>query len=95
MGPVGGLTLDAPYRAHDTAVVPIRIEPAFPQTGERHIKTVTLCIDENPLPVASRFHFTPVRGRAALGTRVRVNACTHSARSPRPVTASRTWPSAS
>ena len=71
------LTLDAPYRAHDAAVVPIRIEPAFPQTGERHIRTVTLLIDENPLPVAGRFHFTPASGRAALSTRVRVNAYTH------------------
>ena len=71
------LTLDAPYRAHDAAVVPIRIEPAFPQTGDRHIRTVTLVIDENPLPMAGRFHFTPASGRAALGTRVRVNAYTH------------------
>ena len=71
------LALDAPYRAHDAAVVPISIEPAFPQTTERHIKTVTLLIDENPLPVAGRFHFTPASGRAALSTRVRVNAYTN------------------
>ena len=71
------LALDAPYRAHDAAVVPISLEPAFPQTGERHIRTVTLVIDENPLPVAGRFHFTPASGRAALSTRVRVNAYTH------------------
>ena len=71
------LALDAPYRAHDAAVVPISIEPAFPQTEERHIKTVTLLIDENPLPVAGRFHFTPASGRASLSTRVRVNAYTN------------------
>ena len=71
------LALDAPYRAHDASVVPISIEPAFPQTEERHIKTVTLLIDENPLPVAGRFHFTPASGRAALSTRVRVNAYTN------------------
>ena len=71
------LTLDAPYRAHDAAVVPISIEPAFPQTEERYIKTVTLLIDENPLPVAGRFHFTPASGRAAFSTRVRVNAYTN------------------
>ena len=71
------LSLDAPYRAHDAAVVPISIEPAFPQTEERYIKTVTLLIDENPLPVAGRFHFTPASGRAALSTRVRVNAYTN------------------
>ena len=56
------LALDAPYRAHDASVVP---------------PTVTLLIDENPLPVAGRFHFTPASGRAALSTRVRVNAYTN------------------
>ena len=71
------LTLDAPYRAFDAAIVPISIEPAFAQTEERHIRTVTLLIDENPLPLAGRFHFTPASGRAALSTRVRVNAYTN------------------
>ena len=71
------LTLDAPQRAHDAAIVPISIEPAFPQTEQRHIRTVTLLIDENPLPVAGRFHFTSASGRAALSTRVRVNAYTN------------------
>ena len=73
----GVLTLDAPYRAHDAATVPIRVEPAFAQTAERHIRTVTLLIDENPLPLAGRFHFTPASGRAAFSTRVRVNAYTN------------------
>ena len=71
------VALDAPYRAFDAAVVPISIEPAFDQTEERHIKTITLLIDENPLPIAGRFHFTPASGRAALSTRVRVNAYTN------------------
>ena len=71
------LTLEAPYRAHDAAIVPISLEPAFPQTEERYIRTVTLLIDENPVPVAGRFHFTPASGRAALSTRVRVNAYTN------------------
>ena len=48
-----------------------------PQTEERHIRTVTLLIDENPLPLAGRFHFTPASGRAAFSTRVRVNAYTN------------------
>ena len=73
----GVLTLDAPYRAHDAAIVPISVEPAFPQTEDRHIRTVTLLIDENPLPMAGRFHFTPASGRAAFSTRVRVNAYTN------------------
>ena len=48
-----------------------------PQSEDRHIRTVTLLIDENPLPIAGRFHFTPASGRAAFSTRVRVNAYTN------------------
>ena len=71
------LALEAPYRAHDAAVVPISLNAAFPQSEERFIKTVTLLIDENPLPMAGRFHFTPASGLASFSTRVRVNAYTH------------------
>ena len=71
------LTLDAPYRAHDAAIVPIKVELAFPQTEKRHITTITLLIDENPVPLAGRFHFTLASGLAAFSTRVRVNAYTH------------------
>ena len=72
----GFLTLDAPRRAHDAAVVPIEFSAAFPHHPDRYIKTVTLLIDENPLPVAGHFHFTPESGRAAFATRVRVNSYT-------------------
>ncbi len=71
------MVLDAPTRAHDAAVVPLHLEPAFFQTPERYIKTVTLVVDENPLPMAGKFHFTPASGKAAISTRVRINAYTH------------------
>ena len=71
------LSIEAPYRAHDAAVVPISLDAAFPQSEERYIKTVTLLIDENPLPMAGRFHFTPASGLASFSTRVRVNAYTY------------------
>ena len=73
----GIVTLDAPYRAHDAAIVPIRFEAVFPQTDGQYIKTVTLLVDENPLPVAGHFHFTPASGRTAISTRIRINAYTH------------------
>jgi len=71
------LELEAPYRAHDAAVVPISLNASFPQSDERYIKTITLLIDENPLPMAGRFHFTPASGLASFSTRVRVNAYTY------------------
>lgn len=71
------LTLDAPYRANDAAIVPINVQATFPQTEERYIKTITLLIDMNPSPVAGRFHFSPSSGVASISTRVRVNAYSH------------------
>ena len=73
----GIVTLDAPDRAYDAAIVPIRFESVFAQTHRQYIKTVTLLVDENPLPVAGRFHFTPASGKAAISTRIRINAYTH------------------
>lgn len=71
------LALEAPKRAHDAAIVPISIRPAFAQSEDRHIKTITLVIDDNPSPIAGRFHFTPKSGIAAVSTRVRVNSYTN------------------
>lgn len=73
----GVVALRAPYRAQDAAIVPIAIEAAIPQSAERYIESVTLVIDENPVPVAAVFHLTPESGLATLATRVRINAYSH------------------
>ncbi|MDH3280084.1 MAG: quinoprotein dehydrogenase-associated SoxYZ-like carrier [Gammaproteobacteria bacterium] len=70
------IELDAPPRAEDAALVPLRIKAHIPQTSERYIKTISLVIDKNPGPLAGRFHFTPRSGRADLALRVRVNEYT-------------------
>lgn len=69
----GVIALEAPYRAQDAAIVPITIEAEFPQGPDRFIRTITLVIDENPVPVAAVFHLTPAVGRATLATRVRID----------------------
>ncbi len=68
------IALEAPVRAENGAVVPIRILSQIPQTEDRFIKTVTLLIDENPIPWAGTFHFTPRSGRADIDLRIRVNS---------------------
>ena len=68
------LALDAPYRAHDAAIVPIKITALKPQEEGRYIKSITLIIDKNPAPVAAVFHLAPESGLASVSTRVRVNA---------------------
>ncbi|MBK0399877.1 quinoprotein dehydrogenase-associated SoxYZ-like carrier [Limibaculum sp. M0105] len=65
-------TLDAPYRAHDAAIVPVDIR-ALPGTDARVVR-LTLVVDENPAPVAAEFEIGPAMGALDLSTRVRVNA---------------------
>ena len=73
----GVIDLDAPYRAHDAAVVPISMVAQMPQTPERYIKALTLIIDQNPAPVAAVIGLTPKSGSATISTRVRVDSYSH------------------
>jgi sulfur-oxidizing protein SoxY len=72
----GVIALQAPDRAHDAAIVPVRIAALIPQSGDRYIKAITLVIDNNPAPIAGTFHLTPESGVASIATRVRVNEYT-------------------
>ncbi|WP_118133614.1 quinoprotein dehydrogenase-associated SoxYZ-like carrier [Oceanicella sp. SM1341] len=65
----GVFSLDAPYRAHDAALVPVHVV----QEGGARIVKLTLVVDENPAPVVAEFRFGPAIGRLDLETRVRVN----------------------
>lgn len=71
------ITLTAPDRAEDAAVVPISIKTTFAQSPTRYIKTLYLILDNNPAPVAAVFHLTPETGRADIETRVRIEQYTH------------------
>jgi sulfur-oxidizing protein SoxY len=73
----GVLRLDAPERALDAAIVPIKINADIPQTEGRYIETIHLIIDKNPSPVAGVFHMTPETGVASIATRIRVNEYTN------------------
>ncbi|MEO0973951.1 MAG: quinoprotein dehydrogenase-associated SoxYZ-like carrier, partial [Pseudomonadota bacterium] len=69
----GVITLEAPYRAKNAAIVPINITAAFPQTDERYIESIWLIVDKNPGPLAGRFTFSPKAGRADLSLRLRID----------------------
>lgn len=70
------LSIEAPNRAEDAAVVPISIHTGIEQGSQRYVQRTWLVIDQNPSPVAAIFNFTPDSGRADIETRVRVNAYT-------------------
>jgi len=67
------IEIDAPYRAEDPALVPIKITSKIPQTEENYIKRIMLFVDKNPYPFVADFEFTPLAGKADLAMRIRVN----------------------
>ncbi|MBB2970360.1 quinoprotein dehydrogenase-associated SoxYZ-like carrier [Mesorhizobium sp. RMAD-H1] len=69
----GIITIEAPKRAEDAAIVPVDLHFNSGKAAAR-IKAVTLIVDENPSPVAAVFKFGPDAGVTHLATRLRVNA---------------------
>ena len=65
------LDLDAPFRANDAAIVPIRLTQA-PDAAP--LTDLTLVIDENPAPVAAEYSFGDALMPLDFEVRVRVDA---------------------
>jgi len=68
------IEIDAPYRAEDPALVPIKIISKIKQTQQNYIKKITVFVDQNPFPLVGEFGLTPETGKANLAMRVRVNS---------------------
>ena len=69
----GIITVDAPPRALDAALVPIELQIS----GGKQVKGLYLIIDDNPAPMAAHFVFGPKADPRDLKLRVRVNAYTN------------------
>jgi sulfur-oxidizing protein SoxY len=67
----GVFTIDAPYRAHDAAIVPVTLTQD--PDSELTIEKLTLIVDENPAPVVAEFEFGPAMGEMDFETRVRID----------------------
>lgn len=67
------IELDAPYRAEDPAIVPVKVSSKIPQTPNKYIKKIWVFVDNNPFPFVGEFEFFPESGKADLAMRVRVN----------------------
>ena len=67
------VSLDAPYRAEDAALVPLKVR--IPAGTAEHVTKLTLVIDKNPAPVVGYFSFGPAAGSGerVVETRVRVD----------------------
>lgn len=71
------LSLEAPKRAEDAAIVPVTIRSLSPQTASTHISKLHLFVDNNPMPHAASFTLSPTLQQVDLSTRVRVDSYTN------------------
>ena len=69
----GMITLDAPIRAEDAAVVPLTVK--MPAKFAANVTKLTIVIDKNPSPVVGAFTYGPAAGKGdrMLATRVRMD----------------------
>jgi len=69
----GTISMEVPYRAEDAAVMPLTVR--IPASIAPKVKSLTLLIDKNPMPVVATFNYGPGAGIGdrVLRTRVRVN----------------------
>src|SRR5262249_2925479 len=72
----GVVSVEMPARAEDAAIVPVTMRVALPSDDPRRLQTLTLVIDNNPVPVAATLTFGDSAGVSVISTRVRVNSYT-------------------
>jgi sulfur-oxidizing protein SoxY len=70
----GRLTLIAPARAEDAAIVPIGVHIRLPEDEKGRVTRLTLIVDENPVPVAGVFHMGDGQTAFDMTTRVRIES---------------------
>ena len=73
----GLLTLEAPKRAEDAALVPITVHLTLAPGDARSLRALTLVVDENPAPLAGTFTIGPKAGVTSISTRLRVDTYTY------------------
>ena len=70
----GLISLGAPKRAEDAAIVPIEIHLSAPDGDPRRVAKLTLVVDENPAPAVGTITFAEARQSFDLAVRVRVDS---------------------
>ena len=66
--------LTAPARAASGEQVPFAFNIDHPMTATRYIKSVTVFVDANPVPLTAVFHFNPASGKAEISSRIRLES---------------------
>ncbi|MBI1209424.1 MAG: quinoprotein dehydrogenase-associated SoxYZ-like carrier [Azospirillum sp.] len=67
------LSLEAPTRAEDAALVPLAITPHLAAAPGQLVEKLWLLVDANPVPLVGQFRFGTAAATGDLAIRVRVN----------------------
>lgn len=68
----GKVTLEMPEIAENGNTVPFSISVDSPMTDDDYVKAVHVISTGNPQPIVATFHFTPLSGKAAVSSRMRL-----------------------
>jgi sulfur-oxidizing protein SoxY len=68
----GGLTLDLPESVDNGDYVPVALSVESPMTAQNHVKAVHILSTANPRAAVATFRFTPLSGKAAVTSRMRL-----------------------
>ena len=68
----GKIAIELPEIAENGNTVPLSVSVESPMTPDDHVTEVMVVGDGNPRPGVVTFHFTPISGKAAAQTRIRL-----------------------
>ncbi|HEY1245816.1 MAG TPA: thiosulfate oxidation carrier protein SoxY [Hyphomicrobiaceae bacterium] len=66
------LAFELPETAENGNMVPFTIAVDSPMTEKDHVRAIHVIATANPQPDVASFHFTPLSGRAAVASRMRL-----------------------
>jgi sulfur-oxidizing protein SoxY len=70
----GKVAIDLPEIAENGSIVPLSVSVDAPMAADNYVSEVLVLAEHNPSPEVVKFDFTPMSGRAAASTRIRLAA---------------------
>jgi sulfur-oxidizing protein SoxY len=68
----GKVSIELPEIAENGNTVPLSVSVDAPMTADNYVSEVLVVAEGNPRPGIATFHFTPLSGKAAASTRIRL-----------------------
>jgi len=70
----GKISIELPEIAENGNTVPLSVAVDAPMTAENYVSEILVVSEGNPNPGVATFHLTPMSGKAAASTRIRLAA---------------------